>query len=161
MRVDLTNMRGFNINFNLNLNMLNMLIMRSGAVSVFLLTACAAPLLPPPVQVQADARLSRAAMEILPAGDATAPMLYLQERIGDNIESLAPDGTASTYKITYTLVFRLNNDEPSNIDVEQVVPVDESRYLAGRRAREEATERLRLEALRQMRSLLAADFAEN
>ena len=140
---------------------LNMLSIRSAGLVVVLLTACAAPLLPLPVQVEADAALSRAAREILPAGDETAPMLYLSEGVEDSIESLAADGTASAYKVTYKLRYRLNNEESAEIVLEQVVPVDESRYLAGRRAREEATERLRLEALRQMRSLIAADAAES
>lgn len=123
-------------------------------IGAVLLSACAAPLAPPPVLVESESPvLRREAAAVFPAGGAAEP-LRLEEKISESIESLAADGTAGAYKVNYVLSFRWRG-ESRKISLEQIVSVDESRYLAGIRARAEAAERLRSEALRQARYILA------
>lgn len=120
------------------------------------MTACAAPLQPPLVQVRAvPSELAREAMAALAAGDEDAPILELREDISSPIESFDGDGTVDAYKMRYVLTFRLGENAPQNIALEQVISVSESRYLASRRVREDAAIRLRRDALRQMRYILA------
>ena len=97
--------------------------------------------------------LRREAAAVFPSGEGAEP-LHLRENIFENIESVAADGTANAYKINYVLFFEWRG-KSEKITLEQIVSVDESRYLAGIRARAEAAERLRLEALRRARYILA------
>ena len=120
------------------------------------LSACAAPMLPPPMQVRAESFvLQQEAETALIIGDNTAPILNLTEQFSHTIESLAADGTASAYKAHYVLTFQFDNAEQRQIVLEQIISVDESRYLAARHIRDAATNQLRLQAIRQMRSHLS------
>lgn len=121
-----------------------------------MLSSCAAPLQPPIVRVQAaPPELAREAAATLSAGGENAPVLALDENISESIESFDGDGTVGAYKMRYVLNFRLGENAPQQIALEQVVPSSESRYLASRIAREDAVARLRRDALRQMRYILA------
>lgn len=129
--------------------------LRAAAVlAAAVLAACAAPLSPPPAAVESDsAELRREAAAVF-AADGAAEPLFLSEKISENIESLAADGTVNAYKVHYVLSFRWRGEE-RDIALEQIVSVDESRYLAGIRSREEAAAQLRREALRRARYILA------
>lgn len=119
-------------------------------------SSCAPPLQTPAVQVQAAPHdLAREAAAALPKGDAHSPILQLEESVLESIESFAEDGTAGAHKIRYALRFRFGDNARREISLEQIVPAAESRYLASRRAREDAIVRLRRDALRQMRYILA------
>ena len=118
------------------------------------LLSCAKPLPVMAVRVMAEqADLRREARTAL-RGEEGAPELHLRESVSENIESLTADGTANAYKVQYSLFYRLPPREERSIQLEQIVSVSESRYLAGRRARADAADRLRIEALRRMRYLL-------
>ena len=103
----------------------------------------------------APEELAREAAAALAAGGEDAPILELRESVSGGIESLERDGTVGAYKISYALMFRLDKGAQRKIALEQVVPASESRYLASRRVREDAVSRLRRDALRQMRYILA------
>ncbi len=122
-----------------------------------LLPACGAPLAFPALRVEAESpALRREAAAVFFAEDAesAAPPLHLRETVSEEIESLAADGTANAYRVNYALAFRWRGEE-RKIALNQIVSADESRYRAGLRARADAAERLRLEALRQARYILA------
>ncbi len=121
-----------------------------------LLALCAAPLQPPSVRVQAaPPELAREAAAALTAGGENAPVLALRETVSEGIESFDGDGTVGAYKMRYVLTFRLGENAPQEVALEQVVPSAEARYLASRRAREDAVVRMRRDALRQIRYILA------
>lgn len=127
------------------------------AMSAMSMSACGAPIEPPSVQVIADqSELNREAARSLPISqDQEAPVLELRESVSESIESLAADGSASAYKMNYVLTFRLDGDQENSIALEQIIPSQESTFLASRRARQEAIVRLRRSALRQMQYVLA------
>lgn len=112
------------------------------------------PLTPPAAAVESESPALRREAAAIFSANGAAELLYLGETISESIESLAADGTANAYKMRYVLSFHWRG-ESREIALEQIVSVDESRYLAGVRSRDEAAERLRLEALRRARYILA------
>ncbi len=120
------------------------------------LSACAPPLKATAIQIKSShADLRREASLALPiSADSHAPVLNLRENISESIESLAADGTARAYKVEYFLFYKLPQQNEDSIVLEQIISVSESRYLAGRRARADAANRLRQEALRRMLYIL-------
>lgn len=124
------------------------------AFAVFI-AACAPPLPVPSLRIESEqSALRRQAAALLPAGDKTAPLLILHETVSEKIESVAGDGTANAYAVNYTLAFTWQQ-QTRKISLKQVVSVSESKYLAGRRARADAVDRLRRQALSQMRYALS------
>ena len=120
-----------------------------------MLAACGAPLTVMPVQIEAAQYDLRAVAQEKLRQTADAPILRLQEKISDEIESTNAAGEASAYLVRYELTYQLAESPPARISVEEVVPYDEAQYLASRRARNAAVIRLRRQSLRQMRYILS------
>ncbi len=127
-----------------------------------MLAACGAPLTVIPVQIEAAQYDLRAVAQEKLRQATDAPILRMQEKISDEIESTNAAGEASAYLVRYELTYQLAESPPARISVEEVVPYwrmaeagDEAQYLASRRARSAAVIRLRRQALRQMRYILS------
>ena len=122
----------------------------------FFLLSCTTSLAVPAVRVQTEQHILHWEAELLlPVRDDIAPILALREKITETVESLAGDGSVNAYIVNYQLYFRLDEQPERSISLDQVVSVDEARYLAGRRALTAAASNLRREALHRMRFTLA------
>jgi outer membrane lipopolysaccharide assembly protein LptE/RlpB len=107
-----------------------------------------------PAALRADAKVALAAAGGV--ADANAGWrLHLREGASETILSRAESGAVSAYNVRYRLNFRLSNPAGEVVaeralSATRSVAHDESRYLAGRREREEVAAQLRRRALAQM-----------
>ncbi|MDM5147388.1 hypothetical protein NQX30_03245 [Candidatus Persebacteraceae bacterium Df01] len=122
--------------------------------AALLLCACGAPLAMAPVTLQSEQQVLRIAAEDKLDITEGAPVLHLHESISHTIESTGSDGAVSAYKVRYQLNYQLATNPSRNLVLEEVVLHDESKYLAGRIARTDAANRLRQQALSQIRYIL-------